>query len=115
MAKREQLVVGEIQMAGTNDKGTNIKQYREYTTAALAPGALTTGVPVNVAAGGATLADITLNDKVICVIKPVADAALLYNAQATVSAVGAVQVQFVGNTGVTPSGANVYKLIVLRS
>lgn len=114
MAKREDFNCGQLTVAGANNKGTTVKQVRIYTTAALAPGALTTGVPVNVAAGGATLADITVTDIVIAVLKPIADAALLYNAQATVSAAGAVQVQFVGNTGVTPSGANVYRLVVMR-
>jgi hypothetical protein len=118
MSKREQFYVGELTIAGTSPategKATILKQYREYVTASLNPGALTTGVPVNVAAGGSTLADITTSDKVIAVIKPAADAAVLYQVYGTVSAAGAVQVQFVGNTGVTPTNGP-YRLIVLRS
>jgi hypothetical protein len=118
MSKREQFYVGELTIAGTSPategKATILKQYREYITGTLSPGALTSGVPVNVAAGGATLADITTADKVIAVIKPVADAAVLYSASATVSAAGAVQVQFTGNTGVTPTSGP-FRLIVLRS
>lgn len=109
MAKREQMVVGELQIAGVSDKGTVIQELRKYT-ATVDPAACVTAVPTVTTV---TLTGVKVGDIVIAVIPPSADAATAFVCSARVSAADTVKLFTFGTNAVDPASGT-YTFIVGR-
>lgn len=112
MAKREQLVVGELQVAGGDDKGTNIKQFREYSVS-LTPAALATGP--SVAEQTFTVTGVKVGDHIENVSAPSAQTAASAIIDARVSAADTVALTFLATAGTPTPVAGVYKIRVIRT